>query len=146
IDVCQDRLDVACRPTGLTFQVGNDPAGQAALVQRLRPLAPALVALEATGGLHAAAAAALAAAGLPVVVLNPAQVPAFAKAAGRLAKTDALDADVLAHYAEALKPTPRPLPDAAAREFEALLSRHRQLLQMRVAEQNRLGRATAVAV
>jgi transposase len=146
IDVSKDRLDVACRPDGSAFALANDPDGIAQLVERLRPLQPARVVLEATGGLEVPAAAALAAAGLPVALVNPRQVRDFAKATGRLAKTDALDAAVLAHFAEAIRPEPRPLPDAATRAFAELLGRRRQLLEMRTAEQNRLGPAESPAV
>jgi transposase len=138
IDVSKARLDVAARPSGLTFHEPNDEAGIAALVARLTALAPALVVLEATGGLHGPLVAALAVARLPTAVVNPRQVRDFAKATGRLAKTDALDADVLAHFAEALRPQPRPLPDAATARLEAVLTRRRQLLDMRAAERNRL--------
>jgi transposase len=146
IDVAKAQLDVQVRPTGDTFAVANDPAGIADLVSRLVPLRPTLIVLEATGGWEYAAAAALAAAGLSVAVVNPRQARDFAKAVGRLAKTDALDAGTLAEFAERVRPTPRPLPDATAREFEALLLRRRQLLEMRAAEQNRLGTATAAPV
>jgi transposase len=143
IDVSKATLDVHCLPSGATFAVANAPAGLDDLVARLRPLAPTLIVLEATGGLERAVAAALALATLPVAVVNPRQVRDFAKATGRLAKTDALDAAVLALFAERIRPEPRPLPDEAARTFESLLQRRRQLLDMRTAEQNRLGTATA---
>ena len=146
IDVAKARLDVHVRPHGDAFRLANDPAGIADLVARLTPLRPALVVLEATGGLEYPAAAALAAAGHPVAVVNPRQVHDFAKATGRLAKTDPLDADTLALFAERIQPPARPLPDADARAFEALLLRRRQLLEMRVAEQNRLDTATAATV
>jgi transposase len=109
-------------------------------------LGPALIVLEATGGLEYAAAAARAAAGLAVAVVNPRQARAFAQATGRLAKTDPLDAHDLALFAERVRPQPRPLPDATAREFEALLHRRRQLLEMRAAEENRLGMAPSARV
>jgi transposase len=146
IDVAKAQLDVHVRPHGDTFIVANEPQGIADLVARLVPLRPTLIVLEATGGLEHAAAAALAAAGLPVAVVNPRQTRDFAKALGRLAKTDTLDADTLAEFAERVRPEPRPLPDETAREFEALLLRRRQLLEMRAAEQNRLGTATAAKV
>jgi transposase len=145
IDVAKARLDVACRP-GPAWQVANAPAGLAALVDRLVPLGPALVVLEETGGLEVPVAAALAAAGLPVAVVNPRQVRDFARAAGTLAKTDRLDAAVLAHFAEALRPAPRPLPDATARQWQDLLARRRQLLELRGMEQNRLATAATAAV
>ncbi len=142
IDVSKDRLDVASRPTGDAWALANDPNGIAELVSRLRGLQPGLIVLEATGGLEHAAAAALAAAGLPVAVVNPRQTRDFARATGRLAKTDPLDAAGLAEFAERVRPAPRPLPDETARAFEALVLRRRQLLEMRAAEQNRLGLAT----
>ncbi|HTO11063.1 MAG TPA: IS110 family transposase [Candidatus Binatia bacterium] len=146
IDVSKATLDVAVRPEGGAWSAGNDDAGIAALVARLRPLGPALIVLEATGGFETAVAVALVAAGLDVVIANPRQVRDFAKATGQLAKTDGLDAHVLALFAERVRPEPRPLPDEAARGLDALLTRRRQLLEMRTAEQNRLGFATAAAV
>ena len=111
IDVSKAALDVALRPGGESWRCANDEAGIAAeLVGRLRSLVPRLIVLEATGGLERLAVAALALAGLPVAVVNPRQVRDFAKATGQLAKTDALDAAVLAHFAEAIRPEPRPLP------------------------------------
>ena len=139
IDVSKDHLDLHARPSGLAERFANDPDGVAALAARLSPLAPALVVLEATGGLEYPAAAALAAAGLPVAVVNPTQARRFAQATGRAAKTDAIDAAALAHFAEAVRPEPRPLPDADARALRELLDRRRQLLGMRTAETNRLG-------
>lgn len=141
IDVAAAHLDVAVGPSGEAWRVGNDEAGRAALVERLAALGPAVIVLEATGGHELAAAGALAAAGLPVAVVNPRQVRDFARATGRLAKTDALDAAVLARFAAAVRPTVRPLPDAAARELRALVARRRQLVEMLVAEKNRLGAA-----
>jgi transposase len=146
IDVAKAQLDVHVRPHSATFTVANEPQGIADLVARLVPLRPVLIVLEATGGLEHAAAAALAAAGLAVAVVNPRQTHDFAKALGRLAKTDALDAGTLAEFAERVRPEPRPLPDETARAFEALLQRRRQLLEMRVAEQNRLGVAPTAQV
>jgi transposase len=139
IDVSKARLDVACRPTGQAGRYGNDPAGIAALAAWLAGLAPALVVLEATGGYELPLAAALAAAGLPVAVVNPRQARDFAKATGRLAKSDAIDAACLAHFAEAIRPVPRPLPDADVRALNGLLARRRQLLDMLTMERNRLG-------
>jgi transposase len=141
IDVSKDHLDLAVLPSGPARRFTNDEAGRAALVAVLRPLAPALVVLEATGGLQAALAAALGVAGLPTAVVNPRQVRDFARALGRLAKTDALDADTLALFAERVRPEPRPLPDQAAAALDALLTRRRQLIEMRVAESNRLAAA-----
>jgi transposase len=141
IDVAKARLDVAVRPRGDQWQVPNDEAGVADLVARLQPLAPTLVVLEATGGLETLAAAGLAEAGLPVAVVNPRQVRDFARAVGQLAKTDALDAQALARFAEAVRPAPRPVPDAQARALAALLARRRQVVAMLTAERQRLGAA-----
>ena len=141
IDVAKAQLDIALRPSGERWAVTNDDAGIAALVTRLQAIAPQLIVLEATGTYQRAAVAALAVAGLPVAVVNPRQARDFAKATGQLAKTDALDARALAHFAEAVRPMPRPLPDTQADELRALLARRRQLVTMRTAEQNRLGSA-----
>jgi len=141
IDGAKDTLDVALRPTAETWSVANDDAGIAALVAQLRAAAPTLVVLEATGHFHGAVTAALAAAGLPVVVVNPRQVRAFARAVGILAKTDRIDARVIAHFAEAVRPTPRPLPDAATQDLRAVLLRRRQLVEMLTAEHHRLASA-----
>jgi len=138
IDVAKSYLDLAVRPGGPPERLPNDEAGIGKVVERLRPLRPVLVVLEATGGLEAPLAAALAAAGLPVAVVNPRQVRDFAKAVGQLAKTDALDAQLLARFAEVVRPDPRPLPDADARALSALLARRRQVIAMLVAEQQRL--------
>ena len=142
IDVAKDRLDVALRPSGEVFVVERNAGGLELLVQRLKPLAPSLVVLEATGGFETVAAAALAAAGLPVVVVNPAQVRAFAKAIGQRAKTDPIDAAVIAHFAEATKPEPRPLADEATRLLADLVARRRQIVEMIGAERQREKRAT----
>ena len=120
IDVAKAQLDIAVRPTGERWAVPNDPHGCATLVERLQALHPTLIVLEATGGLERAATAALATAGLPVVVVNPRQARDFARATGQLAKTDALDARALAHFADVIRPTPRPLPDAQTQELRAL--------------------------
>lgn len=137
IDVAKAALDVAVRPSGEVWRTENEADAIATLVSRLRTLAPTLIVLEATGGLEGPVTAALATAGLPVVVVNPRQVRDFARATGRLAKTDRLDATVLAHFAEAVRPQPRPLPDAASRTLAALLARRRQLIAMLTAERNR---------
>ena len=139
VDVAKERLDVVIRPSGEGWSEANAEAGIAALVARLRLLGPALIVCEATGGFERAAIAALAAAGLPVVVANPRQVRDFARATGQLAKTDVLDAGILALFAERVRPAPRPLPDAAAQLLDAVLTRRRQLLEMLTAEKNRLG-------
>ena len=144
IDVAKAHLDVAARPGGHERRP-NDEAGIARLVERLRATRPALIVLEATGGLEVPAVAALAAAGLAVAVGNPRRGRDFAKAVGRLAKTDALDARALAHFAEAVGPAPRPLPDADAPALAAVLARRRRVVAMLVAEQQRLGTAVTAA-
>jgi transposase len=143
IDVAKAQLDMALRPAGERWAVSNDASGVATLVDRLQALHPTLIVLEATGGLERAATAALATAGLPVVVINPRQARDFARATGQLAKTDALDARVLAHFADVIRPTPRPLPDAQTQELRALLGRRQPLIGMRTAEQNRLAGTSA---
>jgi transposase len=142
IDVSKDTLAVHCRPTSLAWCVANDEAGITALVCRLRELHPAAIVLEATGGFEVPVVAALAAAGLTPAVVNPRQARRFAEGVGRLAKTDPLDAAVLAHFAEAVRPEPRPVPDAQARALGDLLARRRQLVGMRVSEQHRLPTAS----
>jgi len=137
IDVAKATLDLASRPDGTELGVPNDEVGIAQLVMHVRQTEPALIVLEATGGREAPVAAALATAGLAVAIVNPRQVRDFAKATGQLAKTDALDARVLAHFAEVVRPDPRPLPDADAQALSALLARRRQVLAMLVAEQQR---------
>jgi transposase len=143
IDVAKGWLDVAVRPSGEHWRVANTAAELLTLVERLRTLAPQLIVLEATGGYERTAVAALATAGLPVVVVNPRQVRDFAKATGRLAKTDALDAQVLAHFAEAVHPEPRPLSDEATQQLAALLERRAQVVGMLTAEKNRRQQAVA---
>jgi transposase len=140
VDVSKARLDVAVRPTGEAWSNENDERGIAALVTRVTELGAALVVVEATGGLEVAMVAELATA-VPVAVVNPRQVRDFARAMGQLAKTDRLDAEVLARFAEAVKPEPRPLKDEETRHLAALVSRRRQLRDMIVAETNRLGAA-----
>jgi transposase len=137
IDVSKDRLDVAVRPGGDTFVVERNGSGLEQLVARLGQMAPSIVALEATGGFETVAAAALAGAGLPVVVVNPAQIRAFARALGQRAKTDPIDAAVIAHFAEATKPQIRPLLDEAARLLADLVARRRQIIDMIGAERQR---------
>jgi transposase len=146
IDVAKDRLDIAVRPTGDTWSVANDLPGITEVVQRLAPLHPKLVVLEATGGLQMPVAAALASAGLPLALVNPRQVRDFARATGKLAKTDRLDAQVLAHFAEAVRPAPHALPDAQAQELTALLTRRHQVIEMLTAEKNRLRTVRSEAV
>ncbi len=137
IDVSKDRLDVHVRPGDQAFAVERDHAGIERLVAQLRNLKPSLVVLEATGGFETVVAAALGAAGLPLAVVNPRQIRAFARACGRLAKTDALDAAVIAHFAEAVHPEPRNVPDEAARALAELVTRRGQIITMMVAERNR---------
>jgi transposase len=137
IDVSKDRLDVHIRPLGDAFSVMHDAEGITALLDRLKGVAPELVVLEATGGLQTRIAASIAAAGLATAVVNPRQVRDFARALGRLAKTDALDAEVIARFGEAVRPEPRPLSDEAGQALQALVARRRQLVDMRVAEKNR---------
>jgi transposase len=138
IDVAKAQLEFACRPTAETGAVPNDERGIGELVARCQALTPTLIVCEATGGYEAALVAALATAQLPVVIANPRQVRDFAKATGQLAKTDTLDAQVLALFAERVRPAPRALPDEAAQALAALLTRRRQLVEMLTAERNRL--------
>ncbi len=140
IDVAKARLDVAIRPSGDRREIPNGEAGIAELVKEMQQLNPAALVLEASGGLELPLAA-LAAASLPVVVVNPRQARDFAKATGKLAKTDSLDAAVLAHFAEALRPTVRTLPDAETRLLNSLVARRQQVMAMLVAERNRLSSA-----
>jgi transposase len=143
IDVSKDRLDVAVRPSGVAFAVERTAAGLDALLARLKELAPRLIALEATGGFETVVTAALVAAGLPVVVVNPAQVRAFATAIGQRAKTDPIDAGIIAHFAEATRPQIRPMPDADTLLLADLVQRRRQIVEMIGAESQRLKRAPA---
>jgi transposase len=145
IDVAKAAFDVAVRPSGEERQLANDAAGIAAVVGWLQTIRPRLIVVEATGGYEAPLVAELGIAALPVAVVNPRQVRDFARATGRLAKTDRLDAPVLAHFGQAVRPTPRPLPDEEARALGALVERRRQVVAMRTAEANRLG-ATRVAL
>jgi transposase len=138
VDVSKAALDVAVRPTDEFWRCANDEAGVASLVARLAQLCPARIILEATGGYEVPLACALAAASLPVVVVNPRQVRDFAKGTGRLAKTDKLDAAILARFGEAVCPEVRPLPDAATTELAALMQRRQQIIGMHTAETNRL--------
>ena len=142
IDVAKARVDVAVRPTEDIWDVTHDEDGISLLVSQLRSLEPVMVLLEATGGLELPLVAALATATLPVVVVNPRQVRDFARATGKLAKTDALDAAVLAHFAEAVRPPVRPLRDAETMVLNSLVARRHQVITMLVSEKNRLGSAT----
>ena len=141
IDVAKARVDVAIRPVGDRCVVSNDAAGIAALVIQMQQLNPAALVLEASGELELPLVTALAAASLPVVVVNPRQVRDFAKATGRLAKTDYLDASVLAHFAKAVRPPLRPLRDAETQVLNSLVARRQQVMTMLVAERNRLSSA-----
>jgi transposase len=143
IDVAKASLDVCVRPSGESFTTARDPAGLDALLVRLKLLAPQLIVLEATGGFEVVVATALATAGLAVAVVNPRQVRDFARATGRLAKTDRLDAAVIAEFAERIRPPLRPLPDAQAQELGELLARRRQIVEMMSAERCRRQQASA---
>lgn len=152
IDVSKSHLDVAClptpvdKPTPSAQRFNNDPAGREALTQQLASQRPERIVLEATGGYERAAVAAMITAGLPVCVVNPRQVRDFARATGKLAKTDAIDAAVLAHFAQAVRPQVRPLPDANALELKECVTRHRQLVKLRTAESNRREQAASPRV
>src|ERR671917_598944 len=138
IDVAKATLDIAVRPSAQTWQVIYDDAHVEALVTQLNELSPTLIVVEATGGLERTLVVAWVVAGLPVVVINPRLARDFAKATGRLAKTDRIDAQVLAHDGEAIRPSRRPLPDADTQQLRALVDRRRQLIDMMSAEQSRL--------
>ncbi|WPO39961.1 IS110 family transposase [Tardiphaga sp. 42S5] len=142
IDVSKDRLDVAMRPGGESFAVARNGAGIDDLIARLKARPPLVVAIEATGGFETVVAAGLAGADLPVVVVNPAQVRAFANALGKRAKTDPIDAMVIAHFTEATKPQLRPLPDATTRLLADLVARRRQIVEMMAAEGQRARRVS----
>jgi Transposase and inactivated derivatives len=145
IDVSKDRLDVHVRPAGKVLSYSRDAAGIDTLIGELGGLAPQLIAVEATGGFEEVVVASLAAAGLPIVVVNPAQVRLFAGAIGKRAKTDPIDAAAIAHFAETTKPQVRPLPDAATQALADLVTRRRQIIQMIVAEGQREKRASGRA-
>lgn len=138
IDVSKEKLDVAVRPSGELMSFSNDEDGISVMVDFIMPFSPILIVLEATGGLETASVGMLAAKGLPVVVINPRQVRDFAKATGRLAKTDAIDAHVIAQFGEAVRPEIRPLKDEEAKRLSALITRRRQIVGMITAEKNRL--------
>lgn len=137
VDVSRDRLDVHVLPSGEAFAVARDGEGLEQLVARLAGLSPQTIAVEATGGFETTTAAALAAAGLPVVIVNPAQVRHYARALGRLAKTDRIDAEIIARFAAAVRPEVRPLPDAEMRLLAEMVVRRRQIVTMIAAEKNR---------
>lgn len=146
VDVSKDRLDVHVRPSGQAFAVARDSKGLEQLANKLRTLAPALIVLEATGGFEVTVAAALASARLPLAVVNPRQIRDFARATGRLAKTDALDAQVIALFAERIRPEPRPIADADSRILAELVARRRQVVEMIGMENNRLRQARDLRV
>jgi len=141
IDVSKDRLDVHVRPSGEAFAVARDGEGLERLVADLSGRQVGLVVLEATGGFEATVAAALAGAGLPLAVVNPRQIRDFARALGRLAKTDALDAEVIAFFAERIRPEPRPVSGPDAQVLAELVARRRQLVEMIGMEKNRARQA-----
>ena len=141
IDVAKAQVDVAVRPTDDRWEVSHDEAGVRQLVSQLKTLEPVMVLLEASGGLELPLVAALATEELPVVVVNPRQVRDFARATGKLAKTDSLDAAVLAHFAEVIRPPVRPLRDAETQVLNSLVARRHQVMTMLVSEKNRLGTA-----
>jgi transposase len=143
IDVSKARLDVYVRPGGESFAVNRDSEGIEALIARVCALGPSLVVLEATGGFETVVAAALGAAGLPLAVVNPRQIRDFARAIGRLAKTDPIDAAVIAHFAEAVRPEARPIANEEARTLGEFIARRRQLLEMMTAERNRRRQLTS---
>ena len=142
IDVAKDRLDVHLRPSGESFTVTRDGEGLVQLVDRLQRLAPRLVVMEATGGYETIVASAVAAAHLPLAVVNPRQIRDFARATGKLAKTDAIDAAAIAHFAEAIRPPARPIAEPEAQALGELVARRRQVIEMMVAERNRRRRVT----
>src|SRR5215217_3326997 len=138
IDVSKAELVVAIEPSGERWTSGTEPAAVGRLVERLRGAHPQLIVVEATGGYEAGVVAACAAAALPIAVVNPRQVRAFAQALGRTAKTDAIDAHVLARFAARVQPPVRPLPNADTQALADLVARRRQLLEMLLAERQRL--------
>ena len=137
IDVSKDRLDVHVRPSGQAFAIARDGKGLEQLVGDLRALAPALIVREATGGFELTVAAALAGAGLPLAIVNPRQIRDFARATSRLAKTDALDAQIIALFAERIRPEPRPLADTDSQTMAELVARRRPVIEMSGMESNR---------
>jgi transposase len=143
IDVSKERLDCYCRPTGTAFSCDNTSTGITDLIQRVQAQQPRLIVLEATGGLERPVVAAIFAAQLPMVVVNPRQVRDFARAIGQLAKTDRIDAAVIAHFGEAVNPEVRPLPDHLTQQMDAMMTRRRQLVQMLATERNHLVSAPA---
>jgi transposase len=146
IDVGKDRVVIGVHPSGESWESATTGDALETLMRRLRALTPARLVVEATGGYEAPVVAAAAAVGLPIIVVNPRQVRAYARALGRAAKTDAIDAAVLARFAADVAPTVRPLPDAATQALAALVARRRQLLEMLLAERQREAVATTPTV
>ncbi len=146
IDISKDSLDICVHQTQRQAHFSNDEAGISQAVEQLQSLKPALVVMEATAGFEAPLAAALALGHIPVAVVNPRQVRDFAKSTGRLAKTDALDAQIIARFAASVQPEPRQLQDSLLQELGALVARRRQLQEMITAEKNRLGMSRSIAV
>jgi transposase len=146
IDVSKDRLDMDCWPAGQALSVSNDPKGRAKAAGWLARLQPRLVVLESTGRLEVPMALELDERGIPYRIVNPRQIRDFARSLGKLAKTDKIDARVLSRWAESMKPEPKALPDAARRELQALVARRAQLIETRIAEQNRLQGETVTPV
>lgn len=138
IDVAKEKLDIASRPEKESWTIANREEKLSSLVDKFVKISPDLIVLEATGGLEIPVASALGAAGLPVVIINPRQIRDFAKATGKLAKTDRIDADIIAHFGESIKPEIRPLKDEQTQELAEILTRRRQLVDMLTAEKNRL--------
>lgn len=138
IDVAKEKLDIASRPEKESWTIANREEKFSSLVDKFVKISPDLIVLEATGGLEIPVASALGAAGLPVVIINPRQIRDFAKATGKLAKTDRIDADIIAHFGESIKPEIRPLKDEQTQELAEILTRRRQLVDMLTAEKNRL--------
>lgn len=146
IDVSKNTLDLRLEPAGENLHVAYDDAGVSEICQRLKSVWPTLIVMEATGGLETRLASELAACDLPVAVINPRQARDYAKATGQLAKTDRVDAAVLAGFARAIRPAVRPLKDADTRDLDDLVTRRRQLVEMRVQETLRLGTASSQAL
>lgn len=137
IDVAKEHLDIAVRPNGKSWTINNDEQSAMELAIKLKELRPAVVVMEATGGYEMCVASIMTTTGLPVAVVNPRQVRDFAKSTGKLAKTDTLDAQVLAHFGEAIRPEVRSLSDEQAQQLQALVVRRRQIIEMMVSEKNR---------
>ncbi len=142
IDISKERLDVSLYPEDSCQTFSYDEKGVTAITEYLSKVRPAIVVLEATGGYEALIAASLSTAGIAVALTNPRQIRDFAKATGRLAKTDSIDARVIAHFAAAIKPSPKPVSDDQSQEFKDMLMRRRQIIEMITAEKNRLGKAS----